>query len=258
MQRGLLIAAIASLVLPAVGRTGPMMSPVAEAHFNRCADRAVSANVRLTNCTIIIDSNEAPPADMAVALNNRGIAYEEKDRYLDAIRDFTEAIRQQPYYAMAFDNRGFAHFVTGRFTQAASDLARGLEINPNYTYAALWRSIALARIGKPYRPDLERRATRFGTSAWPGPIVELYIGAGTAEGVKAAMLDAPPDQRAGRDCEVGFYVGEYRLIQGAQDAAMSLLKKAASACGPDTIEYYGARSELERLSRTAAAPEAAR
>ena len=30
------------------------------------------------------------------------------------VRDFDEAIRVQPYYALAFDNRGFAYFVLGR------------------------------------------------------------------------------------------------------------------------------------------------
>ncbi len=246
MKRGLMMAAVALLSFSASAVAGPVMSPVARAQFNRCQDRTVSANVRLSSCSAIIEAVAGPPADMAVALNNRGIAYENKGNYVLAVQDFNEAIRLQPYYATAFNNRGFARFVLGEFASAASDLGRGLQINPSYPYAALWRYIALAHARQPYRRDLEQRQTQIGLQNWPGPIIELFLGTASPADVKAAM-GAAPGQEASRACEVGFYIGEYRLIQGDDAGALSLLQNAAQGCSRESIEFYGAQAELKRL-----------
>ena len=54
--------------------------------------------------------------------------------------------------------------------------------------------------------------------------------------------------RAERECEAAFYLGEFALLAGQRDDALSLLRQAGSTCPTGFTERYAARGELARLS----------
>src|SRR5215471_5641823 len=66
-------------------------------------------DVRIDNCTTLINSNELSPADRAVAYHNRGEIRTSQHDYVHAIADDTEAIRLNPRFASAYYNRGYAY-----------------------------------------------------------------------------------------------------------------------------------------------------
>ena len=58
---------------------------------------------------------------LAMAYNNRGIAYDEKGEYDKAIADCSEAIRLDPKTAAAYSNRGLAYADKGDSDKAIAD-----------------------------------------------------------------------------------------------------------------------------------------
>jgi tetratricopeptide (TPR) repeat protein len=59
----------------------------------------------------------------AIAFNNRGHCWHDKQEYDQAIADYTEAIRLKPTDAIAFYNRGQAYKAKGDTDRAAQDFA---------------------------------------------------------------------------------------------------------------------------------------
>ena len=72
-------------------------------NWGRCEgsdpDRSIAA------CTALIQSAGQDAENLAVAYNNRGIAYDHKGRPEQAIADYSHALRLKPDYAGAFNNR---------------------------------------------------------------------------------------------------------------------------------------------------------
>jgi len=60
----------------------------------------------------------------------RGAAYKEKGEYDSAIGDFTEAIALAPDKADPYIDRGKAHLKKGRFDEAIGDFDRAIAVNP--------------------------------------------------------------------------------------------------------------------------------
>ncbi len=49
-------------------------------------------------------------------------------------------------------------------------------------------------------------------------------------------------------CEAYFYVGEYLLLQGRRDEAVTMFRRALDTGVTKFLEYTGAKVELERIS----------
>ena len=84
------------------------------------------------------------PSD-AVAYNNRGNVYSTKRQYDRAIRDFDEAIRLKPGYALAYYNRGLAHGNKRQFDRAIQDYSETIRLNPRFASAYNNRGAAYSR-----------------------------------------------------------------------------------------------------------------
>jgi lipoprotein NlpI len=180
----------------------------------------------------------------AMAYNDRGNVWADKGEFGRAIADYDQAIRLDANYAKAYYNRGVAHFVQGDWA-AAGDFARNHELNPKDSYAVLWQ--ALAGMHQPDSGWAQRlEAAAQGLSQdWPMPLVRLYEGQITADQMLAAAGDTTADP--GRLCDVGFYLGEWKLTHGQTQEAAAYLKKAQSACPHSYSEYETAIEELKKL-----------
>jgi tetratricopeptide (TPR) repeat protein len=80
--------------------------------------------------------------DEAFAYFNRGNEYLNKERYDQAIADFTQVIRIDPNYADAYNQRGSAYINKGDADRAIADFNQVIRLEPNNALAYLWRGVS--------------------------------------------------------------------------------------------------------------------
>lgn len=85
---------------------------------------------KITACTKLIEARQLVAAQMAMAHNNRGRWYVEKNEPDKAIADFTRAVEFDPTLSQAYYARGLLHAKAGRNEQAIADYRKTLEYNP--------------------------------------------------------------------------------------------------------------------------------
>jgi lipoprotein NlpI len=178
----------------------------------------------------------------AYTLNSRGIAYHTKGLEEYAIADYSSALIIDPNFVAGYNNRGLSQFIAGRFAESAADFKRASDLQPANAYAVLWIHIARLRNGDT-DDDLATRSALLDNSKWPAPILGIYQGRQTPDGVLAAVSD--PDQR----CEALFYAAEWQLWQGQAALAQTGFGQALTTCKHSFIEYQAAQAELTRLPK---------
>jgi tetratricopeptide (TPR) repeat protein len=101
-------------------------------------------DIPIEGCTAIIKTGRQVLNRLAIAYNNRGVAYRLKANYGQAIDDFNEALRLVPDFASAFNNRGVAYRNMGDLDRAVADYDQAILIKPDYIAAFYNRGLALA------------------------------------------------------------------------------------------------------------------
>lgn len=116
-----------------------------EAYFNRATTRYDLRDYP----GAIADYSQvvAMEANHAVALNNRGVVYEELGRSADAEADFTQAIATGTDLFAAYCNRGWLRLEQNRFPTAIQDFTRAVRRDPDSPIAYLYRGSALQQLG---------------------------------------------------------------------------------------------------------------
>ncbi len=227
----------------------------------------------------LTDLNEAIRLDPSYALAyfSRGDLYKSKGDVPAAMADMNETIRLDPNYALAYFtrgrlsymlgnnpaalqdfgkaikldtedpnpyfNRGVAYYVVGgRTADAIADFKKAAELNPKDAYAALWRDLAERRNNSP--GHLAEAAKQLDMTAWPAPVIRLFVGELTAEQTFGAAFDTDPATKSAQTCEANFYGGEFALLKKNKKEAQRLLKLAAADCPPSFIESTAAIAEL--------------
>jgi tetratricopeptide (TPR) repeat protein len=79
---------------------------------------------------------------LATAHNNLGLARRETGDYMQAITDFSRAIKLVPNYVAALNHRGETLMIEHRYAEAVRDFSDALAIDPEDTAAA--RNLAIA------------------------------------------------------------------------------------------------------------------
>ena len=88
-----------------------------------------------------IDSGGLDNANLAIAHNNRGNAYDDKGDGQRALADYDQAIRLDPRLAEAYYNRAYALYRLGRLEDSLVDFGKVIELNPRLPSAYFNRSI---------------------------------------------------------------------------------------------------------------------
>jgi tetratricopeptide (TPR) repeat protein len=76
-----------------------------------------------------------------------GVTYAREGEYNDAVRYYTQAIRENPSYKPAYSNRALAYMKTNRFRQAESDYNELIRRDRNDSVARERRDVARAQAG---------------------------------------------------------------------------------------------------------------
>ena len=85
---------------------------------------------RIKACTELIETPGIGLARLATAYANRALAFSLRAQYETAIRDYNEAIKIAPDFAVALNNRAWAWFKWGRPAQGMPDVERSLQLDP--------------------------------------------------------------------------------------------------------------------------------
>jgi tetratricopeptide (TPR) repeat protein len=199
------------------------------------------------NDRAIADASEAIRLDPAIAYAyaNRAAGYANKaDRDL-AIADYSEVIRLDPRNMSAYFNRGRAHLLNRALPRAVADFNQASQLAPRDPYAALWLDIAGQRSNLP--SGLPQAVTRIDMTAWPAPVIRLFMDQLTPAAALAAAEHPDATVKLGQICEANFYSGEFAL-RGADTAeARRLFGLAARDCPKSFAEWEGANAELRAL-----------
>ena len=181
------------------------------------------------------------------AVLGRAAEWISKRDYGRAVADFDEATRLgQP--AAGYFGRARARFYAADFMGAASDFYRAHQFDPS-VYTALWLYLSRKRADIPGEATLAQDAGTTGAGDWPAPVVGLFLGKLTPEAVRQASVHPNASRQRTQRCEANFYIGQWHLLRGAADAAIPLLREAATNCPNGYTEHEAALAELARLQR---------
>jgi tetratricopeptide (TPR) repeat protein len=108
-----------------------------------------SPDAPIEGCTAVIQAGRQLLDRLAVAQNNRGVAYRLKAEYNKAINDFDQAIRLRPNYSNAFNNRGYRN--KGDLDHALADYDQAIALKSDDLAAYYNRGLALDDKGEHQR-----------------------------------------------------------------------------------------------------------
>jgi lipoprotein NlpI len=182
----------------------------------------------------------------ATAYYQRANSYSTKGDFDRAIADYSQVIRIYPNLASGYANRGRAFFYGSSLSDARADFKQALRLDPKDAYTALWLDLVERRDNLP--SELPQLAMHLDMTAWPAPVVKLFLGDLTVDAVLAAAADPKPETMRGQVCEANFYTAELKLLNHANNEALRLFQVAASDCPRSFDEWRAANEELRRLN----------
>lgn len=148
MTRTLLIAAL-SLAASAGGDVARAETVTESRAFANCrGGDGLWSEMRISNCSEIIDGGKASGADLAKVYYYRGNARLAHADFADAIEDYTRALELVPDDASALHERCFARAILGSdLDEALSDCNESLRIRPNDAESLGGRGFVHFRLG---------------------------------------------------------------------------------------------------------------
>ena len=106
-------------------------------------------------CARIAGDKRSPPRERAIALNNRGNAYQTNKDFARAIADYDAALRLDPSLAHTYLNRALALKEEGEYARALADVTKALELQPDDPVSLRGRGDVYMARGKKSEGDLD-------------------------------------------------------------------------------------------------------
>jgi tetratricopeptide (TPR) repeat protein len=99
---------------------------------NGCTNQGgMAPEIRVANCTGLINSGRYGERDLVFLLNSRGIAYADLRDFDSAFRDYDQAIAINPKFALGFNNRCYTGAIKGKLQEAMADCNEALRLTPD-------------------------------------------------------------------------------------------------------------------------------
>lgn len=119
---------------------GPAMAqaPVNDA----IACRSLSGEAAIAACGRAISSGKLRDRDLALIYNRRGLELQRGGDPDSALKDFDEALRLDPKFALALSNRATIFRIRGDFNTAVSNYSEAIRLNPKLVQAYNGRGLA--------------------------------------------------------------------------------------------------------------------
>lgn len=125
MRRWTILCAV---LVPVLALLGGGLAAMAADDLHECDSPETERRIKA--CTELIETPGIGLARLATAYANRALAFSLRSQYETSIRDYNEAIRLVPEFAVALNNRAWAYFKWGRTQQAMPDVQRSLQLDP--------------------------------------------------------------------------------------------------------------------------------
>jgi tetratricopeptide (TPR) repeat protein len=138
MKRPLQLSIRVSAVLVLLNAT---VSAQAPRGWDRCVAQESPVLV-IEGCSEIIDEGRRAPAILALAHNNRGVAYKANGEYDLALKDYDQAIQLNPNAASHYNNRGIIYRLKHDYDRAIADYDEAIWLKSDYVAAHYNRALA--------------------------------------------------------------------------------------------------------------------
>jgi lipoprotein NlpI len=227
---------------------------------------------------------DLPDSMKPAALYDRGAAYQHQKKYAEAIADFGAVITMKPDYREAYAGRGESNlalgnyeaalqdckqlivfrpdsaslwalcgrlaFLAGRFDDASSHFQHALQLHGkarSASYDLLWLGLAGLKTGKTAASEISDAAQSLDRQEWPSPLIAFFLGQIGEDTLLDAGATGDATTQKAQQCEVGFYLGEWKLAYQDRTKAKTLFQQAAQLCPENFIELDPAKAELAKL-----------
>jgi len=180
----------------------------------------------------------------------RGLAYEEKGQYDEAISNYTKALEINPRDADAYYNRGVVYNRKGQSDEAISDFTKALEINPRDAHAYYNRGIVYNR-----KSQSDEAISDFTKALEINPrYAEAYKSRGSTYDDKGQYDEAISDYTKAleidpRDALEYRQRGDAYYSKGEYDSAISDFNKAIDINPKDAVAYVFRGDAYEKKAR---------
>lgn len=225
------IVALGLLALGIAGCIGPVTAQKAETAWTACQGEGVT-EMRVAQCSIVIDFAETTPERRASALILRGRIRAEQSQFGRALADFGRALRINSRNAEAYAARGFLHQMRGAYDIAVRDYDQALAIEPELDSAASGREEALAQRITAFREQLEAITERLQEAPTDASLLNnrCWIRVINDDDLDAALADcnaallASPQNAAALDSRGLVHIkrGDFAAAIADYDAALAL------------------------------------
>ncbi len=162
----------------------------------------------------------------------------------NSIPSYTMAIHRNPMSVRSWEGRAYLHYDRAEWEEALVDFRQALQLqSPRSDYLRLRIWLIQARTGRREEGDLALKIALMkridsDEATWEDQIAEYLLGR-RSEADLLAQAGTP-----GRECQVLYYIGSRRLVDGDPDEARNYFLKCEATGKENYREYQSAAAEL--------------